>query len=189
MHEYFNRVEKRRDFCYSLRGRDLICIRNPLKIHQKIFWSVLLGLCKVLTDIAVSMQQHSFFSYSGKGGAGQHKFSHTWDFMCARVNQHLYTGTFLTFLSKASQSSFANPGNVKTLIESKDIYNVYIATQKDLRLLRWFQCGCWFIQGLYMYLRLYGQPFWVLASCYIQPKCFSFNKSARTMCFLRFSTA
>jgi hypothetical protein len=24
-------------------------------------------LCKVLTHIAVSMQQHSFFSYSGKG--------------------------------------------------------------------------------------------------------------------------
>jgi hypothetical protein len=102
MREYFNLVEKRRDFRYSLRGRDLICIRNPLKRHYKIFWSVLLGLCKVLTHIAVSLQQHSFFSYSGKGGAGQHKFSHTWDFMCARVNQHLYTGTFLTFLSKAS---------------------------------------------------------------------------------------
>jgi hypothetical protein len=55
-----------RIFAYSLRGRDLICIRNPLKIHYKIFWSVLLGLGKVLTHIAISMQQHSFFSYSGK---------------------------------------------------------------------------------------------------------------------------
>jgi hypothetical protein len=58
-------------------------LRNPLECFTRT-------LCKVLTHIAVSMQQHSFFSYSGKGGAGQHKFSHTRDFMQARVNQHLY---------------------------------------------------------------------------------------------------